>query len=116
MDREPMQYFRMRRLMMAGAVALSLALGAVAVVGVDGVHEVLAQENDTELDGVVEVMPATGMVGTWQVSGKTVQVTEATEIDQEMGAVAVGVAVEVEGEAQPDGSILASEIEVEDEE
>ena len=32
--------------------------------------------------------------------------TEATEIDQEMGSVDVGVAVEVEGEEQPDGSIV----------
>ena len=54
------------------------------------------------------------MVGTWQVSGKTIQVTETTRIDQEMGALGVGVAVEVEGETQPDGSILASEVEVED--
>ena len=99
--------------MMAGAVALSLGLGASAVAGVEEVRDAFAFEDDTELDGVIEAMPATGMVGAWQVSGQTVQVTETTEIDQEMGAVGVGIAVEVEGEAQPDGSILASEIEVE---
>ena len=109
-----MQYLRMKRLTIAGAVALSLAVGTVALVGPGGVHEVLAQENNTELDGVVEVMPEAGMIGAWQVGGKTIQVTEATQIDQEMGVVAVGVGVEVEGEAQPDGSILAIEIEVED--
>jgi hypothetical protein len=48
------------------------------------------------------------------VNGKTVQVTEATAIDQDMGALRVGVAVEVEGVTQPDGSINASEIEVAD--
>ena len=67
-----------------------------------------------ELDGIVEVMPESGLIGMWQVSGRAVQVTETTAIDQEMGALAVGVAVEVEGMAQPDGSILATEIEVED--
>ena len=100
--------------MVAGAMALSLALGAVAAGGVEEVREAFAQEDDTELDGVIEVLPATGMVGVWQVSGKTVQVTETTEIDEAMGAVGVGVAVEVEGDTQPDGSILATEIEVED--
>jgi hypothetical protein len=109
-----MQFFRLKRLMMAGAVASSLALGAVAVAGVGEVREALAFEDDTELDGLIEALPATGVVGTWQVGGRTIQVTEATEIDQEMGAIGVGVAVEVEGEAQADGSILASEIEVED--
>lgn len=59
-------------------------------------------------------MPEVRLIGTWQVGGTTVQVTETTEVDQEMGSLAVGVAVEVEGKVQPDGSILASEIEVED--
>ena len=109
-----MQFFRLKRLMLAGAVASSLALGAVAVGGVDEVREAFAVQEDTELDGVVEVMPADGLIGTWQVSGTTVQVTETTRIDQEMGALVVGAPVEVEGAAQADGSILATEIEVED--
>jgi hypothetical protein len=109
-----MQFFRLKRTIVAGAVALSLGLGAVAAGGVAEVREALAQEDDTELDGVVEVLPEGGLVGTWQVSGKSVQVTEATEIDQVMGSVGVGIAVEVEGTTQPDGSITASEIEVED--
>jgi hypothetical protein len=109
-----MQLFRMRRLVLAGAVALSLAVGAVGVVALDEIDEVFAQENEVELDGIVEVMPATGLIGTWQISGQTVQVTEATEIDQDMGALAVGTAVEVEGTPLPDGSINATELEVED--
>ena len=114
MDREPMQFLRLKRLMLAGAVASSLALGVAAVAGVDEVRDAFAFEDDTELDGVIETLPTAGLVGTWQVSGRTIQVTEATQIDQEMGSIDVGVAVEVEGEAQPDGSILASEVEVED--
>lgn len=109
-----MQVFRLKRLMMAGAMASSLVLGTVAAGGVEEVREAFAQEDDTELDGVVEALPSDGLIGTWQVSGRTVQVTEATAIDQEMGSIAVGAPVEVEGAAQPDGSILASEIEVED--
>jgi hypothetical protein len=101
-----MQFMRVKRLMLAGAVASSLTIGTV--------DAVFAQEDDTELDGVVEAMPAAGLIGAWQVSGTTVQVTETTEIDQEMGQLAVGVPVEVEGATQPDGSILASELEVED--
>ena len=109
-----MQFFRLKRLILAGVAVAGLALGTVAVAGVDGVREAFALDDDTELDGVIEALPATGLVGTWQVSGKTIQVTEATEIDQEMGSIDVGVAVEIEGEAQSDGSILASEVEVED--
>jgi hypothetical protein len=109
-----MQFFRLKRAIVAGAVALSLGTGAIAAGGVAELREAIAQEDDTELDGVVEVLPESGLVGTWQVSGTSVQVTEATEIDQAMGSVGVGVAVEVEGTTQPDGSIAASEIEVED--
>jgi hypothetical protein len=109
-----MQFFRVKRLAAAGAVALSMALGAVAAVGVAEVGAALAQQDNTELDGVVEVLPAAGLIGTWQVGGTTIQVTETTEIDQAMGSVNVGVQVEVEGTAQADGSILATEIEVED--
>ena len=109
-----MQFFRLKWLTLAGAVALSLGLGAVAVGGIDEVRDAFAFEDDTELDGVIEALPESGKVGTWQVSGKMVQVTEMTAIDEAMGLIGVGIAVEVEGEAQPDGSILASEIEVED--
>lgn len=110
-----MRFLRMKRLMLAGAVALSVAVGAAAVVAVNEGDEVFAfQDDDTDFDGIVEMMPEGGLIGTWQVSGRVVLVTETTEIDQEMGALAVGVPVEVEGVAQPDGSILATELEVED--
>lgn len=109
-----MQHFRLKRLAMAGTVALSLGLGAVAASVVDEVRHAFAFQEVAELDGVIEVLPESGMVGTWQVSGKTVQVTEMTAIDEAMGPIAVGAPVEVEGEAQPDGSIVATEIEVED--
>jgi hypothetical protein len=109
-----MQVFRAKRLAVIGSLALSLAFGVGSAAVVAAVDSAFAQESDTDLDGVVEAMPADGMVGTWQIGGKTVQVTETTRIDQEMGELAIGVAVEVEGLAQPDGSIVASELEVED--
>ena len=94
-DREHMQVFRAKRLAAIGALALSLALGAGSAVVVATVDSAFAQESDTDLDGVVEAMPADGMVGTWQIGGKIVQVTETTRIDQEMGQLAVGVSVGV---------------------
>jgi hypothetical protein len=109
-----MQVFRAKRLITVGALALSLALGAVGAVAVATVDAALAQESDTEFDGVVEAMPTSGMIGTWQIGGKSIEVTDATRLDQEMGALGVGVAVEVEGNLQPDGSIVAAELEVED--
>lgn len=108
--------FRVRRLVVVGALALSVAFGAAAFALVDELDIAFAQDDEFELDGVVEAMPATGMVGTWQISGRTVTVTEATEIDQEVATIAVGSLVEVEGTEQPDGSILASELEAEDDE
>ncbi len=62
--------------------------------------------------GTVEAMPA-GRIGTWTVSGRTVQVTGGTTIDEHEGNVHVGSFVEVEGTAQADGSVLATLIEVE---
>ncbi len=62
--------------------------------------------------GTVEAMPA-GRIGTWTVSGRTVQVTGGTTIDEHEGTVHVGSFVEVEGTAQADGSVLATLVEVE---
>ena len=110
-----MGLFRVRRLAVAGALALGVAVGAAGIVAFDEVDSVFAQvAGEVEVDGVVEAMPATGVVGTWQISGRTVVVTETTEIDQEQGQLAVGSLGEVEGTEQADGSILASELEFED--
>ncbi len=66
-----------------------------------------------ELKGTIESLPATpDLVGDWKVSGRTVHVTAATEIERKYGMVMVGAFVEVEGALQSDGSINATEIEV----
>src|SRR5262249_13980929 len=52
------------------------------------------------------------LVGDWTVSGRTVHVTAATEIERKFGMVMIGAFVEVEGALQADGSVNATEIEV----
>jgi hypothetical protein len=104
-----------RSVLVGGVIALAVAIGGGLVVS-DGAREAFAQTGvkEEEFEGLIEAMPATGTVGTWQVAGRTVTVTEATEIDLEGQTLAVGLRVEVEGVPQADGSIAASEIEVED--
>lgn len=68
--------------------------------------------DDDELVGAIEQLPASGLVGLWVVASRQVAVGESTEIDQEHGQVALGVAVEVHGVPQPDGSLTATRIEV----
>jgi hypothetical protein len=65
-----------------------------------------------ELKGIIDSLPSSGLVGDWVVSGRTVRVSSSTIINQEHGAVAVGVAVEIHGALQSDGSIDARRIEV----
>ena len=61
--------------------------------------------------GIVEKLPASGMVGDWKVSGRTVKVTATTKIDQERGPIAVGSCVQVEGTSNSDGSVNATVVE-----
>lgn len=61
--------------------------------------------------GVVEAMPPSGLVGVWTIDGKTVNVTESTELEEEDGPLAVGANVKVKGWLQEDGAIEAREIE-----
>ncbi|QQS47708.1 MAG: hypothetical protein IPM66_03360 [Acidobacteriota bacterium] len=75
-------------------------------------HNVGGRPGFVKFYGIIEALPATGLIGTWVVSGRQVQVGSRTEIKQERGVVAVGSRVEVEGQSQNDGSVLAREIEV----
>ena len=79
---------------------------------------ILADDDGDEFEftGTVQHLPPMGLVGDWMVSGRTVHVTSATEIDQEEGRVAVGAVVKVEGTLRADGSIDAKEIEVKEQE
>jgi hypothetical protein len=63
-----------------------------------------------EFYGVVQTMPETGYIGTWNIDGKAVQVTKDTKIEEKHGKLAVGAYVEVEG-VTFEGKFIASEIE-----
>lgn len=52
--------------------------------------------DDAEVVGWVEVMPAEGLIGTWEVDGFAFVTTRVTEFQQERGEFAVGQCVEVE--------------------
>lgn len=107
-----MRFFRTRTALVVGAIALAIAVGAAGVFATQRPGAVFAQAGETELDGIVELLPETAPLGNWQVSGRTVTVNEQTEIDLEGQTLAAGLRVEVEGVEQPDGTILASEVEV----
>jgi hypothetical protein len=63
---------------------------------------------------ITGTLPA-GFIGTWTFdNGKTVTVTTSTLIDQSRGAAEMGARVEVKALKQPDNSLLAIRIKVED--
>lgn len=101
-----------RRITFAGiAVALIMALvPAVAAQASNGNGS--GGSDDGQFHGVIESLPSTAPIGDWVVSGTTVHVSAATEIDDSEGAVAVGASVEVEGTTGADGSITATKIDV----
>ena len=68
-----------------------------------------------EFKGAVESLPAGGLVGTWVVDGRTVEVTAHTRIEQKNGPITVGTVVEVEGWKLEGGAIQARKIKSEDE-
>jgi subtilisin family serine protease len=70
--------------------------------------------SSTEFTATIESLPSGGLTGTWQVGGRTVYVTNATEIDQSKGAIGIGQLVEVKGTSRVDGSVDANKIKVED--
>src|SRR5205807_1472842 len=69
------------------------------------------EPQDVEIVGTIDALPASGLIGTWQVAGRSVVVTAATELDAENGAFAVGVTVEVEGALDVTGTLVAAKVE-----
>lgn len=62
------------------------------------------------LFGVVEAMPAQGVVGVWTIAGEAVQVTATTVIDEHRGAVSVGASVHAVGYYDADDNRIALRI------
>jgi hypothetical protein len=101
-------------MLVAGAIALAIGIGAGAIFASQQTGAAFAEDDDAEFEGIVEALPPTGTVGAWRIGGRTVWVTDRTEIDREGQVLAPGLRVEVEGVAQQDGSIVAEEIEVQE--
>ncbi len=68
----------------------------------------------TQFVGLIEALPAGGLLGEWTVDGKRVVVTERTELDDNATFV-ISDTVKVKGYIQTDGSVAAREIEKENE-
>jgi uncharacterized protein (TIGR03437 family) len=66
-----------------------------------------------EMTGIVESAPASGNLGDWVISGRTVRAVASTVFDAAAGTLILGACVEVEGTLQADGVLVAARIEVE---
>jgi len=69
---------------------------------------------ELHLEGVIQQLPGGRLLGVWMVSQKAVIVNEATKLEEEDGPFRVGAKVDVKGFAQPDGSIMATNIETDE--
>ncbi|MCK9375773.1 MAG: DUF5666 domain-containing protein [Syntrophobacterales bacterium] len=85
-------------------VAIFILVGILLSVGI-----AFAQQ---KFYGVVQTIPEQGYIGTWNIDGKTVNVTKDTKIKEKHGKLAVGAYVEVEG-VTFEGKLIASELETE---
>ena len=86
--------------------------GSIDATKIETKSNVAGGDGRDEFKGMIESLPASGLVGDWKVKGRTVHVTAATVIDQEHGRIAVGAVVEVSGTLRADGSLDATRIEV----
>jgi len=93
-----------------GFVNIGLLLALVASLWLPFAGLASADYGEQELRGVVQTIPA-GRIGMWVVSNQNVQVTTATRIKEEHGAITVGTQVKVKGYAQNNGSFMADKIE-----
>ena len=94
----------------AGRVLSDGSVGATTV-KTEGRENEQAVE-DRHFTGVIEALPTGGgTIGTWRVSGLTINVTAATKIEAEGGAPAVGATVRIEGVQGANATVInASEI------
>ena len=71
-----------------------------------------AKDGVVEINGVVQSMPASGLIGSWTIAGRAVRTDAATVIKQQLGAIGVGAVVEAKGVDEGNGVTLATTIEV----
>jgi hypothetical protein len=73
------------------------------------------QNEHIEFDGLIEALPAVGLVGNWSVGGHIVHVSINTKIKMDSGILpAVNGFVKVKGSLMADGSVIATEIDITD--
>ena len=70
--------------------------------------------DDVELTGTVSNLTGTCPTLTFTMNGTTVRTNSATDFDVTCGQIANGTRIEVEGARQFDGSLLATEVERDD--
>lgn len=79
------------------------------------VEDAPGAEGEVEFRGPIASLPGTlDFVGNWVVGDFTVTVNLSTTIDTTRGAVVMGAIAEVKSTRQPDGSLLATRIKIED--
>jgi len=68
-----------------------------------------------EFNGLIEALPVAGLLGDWTVSGHTVHVSITTQIKMDDGVLpAISAFVDVKGSLLPDGSVIATDIDITD--
>jgi uncharacterized protein DUF5666 len=90
----------------------TFAIALATVIGFSAFAE--DESAELHLEGVIQQLPAGRLLGIWMVSHKAVIVNEATKLEEEDGPFRVGAKVDVKGFAQPDGSIIATDIETDE--
>lgn len=65
--------------------------------------------------GVIERLPATGLIGVWQVGEHRVSVTDSTEIEGEPARYRIGASVKIRGQQDAEGLVTATKVELYDE-
>jgi hypothetical protein len=88
------------------------AVLAVLATAIPATAAFASTDHEVRFRGTIQALPSGGLIGDWKVSGRTVHVSGATQIDQTDGAAVVGAKVLVEGLKQKDGSVIATSIDV----
>ena len=89
-------------------VGQEVANGALAAREIVVVNSPISGEA-VRFGGVIETMPASGLIGEWMIGGQTVQVTAATQIVNPR-QMRVGARVQVTGLRQSSGVVIATEL------
>jgi len=94
------------------AISLTLLISFFAAYRVAGKDK---NKDHFEFNGLIESLPAAGLLGDWAVSGHAVHVSINTHIKIDEGVLpAVNAFVEIKGTLLPDGSVVATEIDITD--